>query len=270
MVLSMKTRQRRRTIWISDSHLGTRECNAHYLLDFLRCNDSETLNLLGDIFDRWALARSWHWRQEHNDVFQKLLRKAHNGTPVIYLPGNHDEFARDYIGLHFGYVEVATEHVRTTTDGLFRHARWHSTVGARGYQTALILNRRINNTRRRPGLSYWSLLPYLRHKTKRAVQCITDFELAMVRTAALHQADGIVCGLVDPAEIRMTGGRLDASCDNWVENCTALVEHFDGSLDLVQWAAPEDRAISTRHGGDGRTGQVPLITRPALRPEQVQ
>lgn len=266
----MKTGQRYRTIWISDFHLGTRECKVHYLLDFLRKNDSETLYLVGDIFDGWALARSWHWQQHHNDVIQKLLRKARKGTRVIYLPGNHDEFARDYIGLYFGHIEVESEHVHTTADGIIRHAQWLSKLGARAYQATLILNRWVNNTRRRLGLPYWSLSAYLKHKTKRAVQFIADFESAMVQVAVAHQADGIVCGHIHHAEIRMVDGCQYANCGDWVESCTAVVEHFDGSLDLVQWVPPEDHAISLRHDGDGRAGQIPDFTRPALLPEQVQ
>ena len=265
----MKTGQRYRTIWVSDFHLGTRECTAHYLLDFLRCNDYEILNLVGDIFDGWALAR-YRYRQQRNDVIQKLLRKALKGTRVILLPGNQDEFARDYIGLHFGYVEEASDHVHTTADGMIRHARWLSRLGARVYQATLILNRWVNNARCRPGLPYWSLSVCLKHNTKRAVQFTADVQSTMVQAAVSHRADSIGCGHVHHAEIRMMDGHAYANCGDWVEDYTAVVEHFYGSLDLVQWVASEDHAISIRHGGDGCAGQIPAIMRPALHPEQVQ
>src|SRR5438034_4412382 len=88
----MPSTTRYRTIWQSDIQLGTRGCKAEFLLDFLRCNESETLYLVGDIIDGWRLRRSWYWAQSHNDVIQKVLRKARKGTRVAYIPGNHDEW----------------------------------------------------------------------------------------------------------------------------------------------------------------------------------
>src|SRR5215475_12522174 len=80
-----------RAAWISDAHLGTRGCSAAALLDFLRENDFDTLYIVGDLIDIWSLRRGIYWPQEHNDVIQKILRKARKGTRVIYVPGNHDE-----------------------------------------------------------------------------------------------------------------------------------------------------------------------------------
>ena len=271
----MESPNRYRTIWLSDFHLGTRECKAAFLLDFLRHNESEYLYLVGDIVDGWALARSWHWDQQHNDVVQKLLRKARKGTSVTYLPGNHDEFARDYLGLSFGHVHIEPHLIHTLADGrrilvlhgdvfdgMIRHARWLSALGARAYQATLTLNRWFNQARRRLGLPYWSLSAYLKHKTKRAVQFIADFEEAMVQAAQAHNADGIVCGHIHHAEIRAVDGCLYANTGDWVESCTALVEHFDGQLELVRWVTighQPRKPVSTGLSGDGYASRLPSL-----------
>lgn len=245
----MRTSNYYRTIWLSDFHLGTRECKAEFLLDFLRHNDSDTLFLVGDVIDGWALARSWNWKQLHNDVIQKILRKARKGTEVIYLPGNHDEFAHDYTGLSFGHVRVESEVVHTLADGrtflvlhgdlfdgVIRHAKWLSVLGSKAYRGLLKVNRLVNFVRAKLGMPYWSLSAYLKHRTKRAVQFIADFESNMVQTARTYKANGIVCGHIHFPEIRNIEDCVYANAGDWVENCTALVEHFDGRLELVRWA----------------------------------
>ncbi len=261
-----------RTIWLSDFHLGTKDCKAAYLLDFLRHNESETLYLVGDIFDGWALSRSWNWDQFHNDVIQKLLRKARKGTRVIYLPGNHDEFARDYLGLRFGRVQIEEEVIHETADGrkllvlhgdvfdgMIRHARWISVIGARAYHALLFLNRWVNRCRRLFGMPYWSLSAYLKHRTKRAVQFIANFENAMVGVAKAKNADGVVCGHVHFAEIREIGSILYANSGDWMESCTGLVEHFDGRLELLHWVAMDHQPQLLRNGGDGQSTEIPKI-----------
>jgi UDP-2,3-diacylglucosamine pyrophosphatase LpxH len=261
-----------RTIWLSDFHLGTKDCKAAYLLDFLRHNESETLYLVGDIFDGWALSRSWNWDQFHNDVIQKLLRKARKGTRVIYLPGNHDEFARDYLGLRFGRIQVEEEVIHETADGrkllvlhgdvfdgMIRHARWLSVIGAKAYHGLLFLNRWVNRCRRLFGMPYWSLSAYLKHRTKRAVQFIANFEDAMVGVAEAKNADGVVCGHIHFAEIREIGSVLYANSGDWMESCTGLVEHFDGSLELLHWVAMGHQPQLLRTAGDGQSTEVPKI-----------
>ncbi len=261
-----------RTIWLSDFHLGTKDSKAAYLLDFLRHNESETLYLVGDIFDGWALSRSWNWDQFHNDVIQKLLRKARKGTRVIYLPGNHDEFARDYLGLRFGRVQIEEEVIHETADGrkllvlhgdvfdgMIRHARWLSVVGAKAYHGLLFLNRWVNRCRRLFGMPYWSLSAYLKHRTKRAVQFIANFEKAMVGVAKAKKADGVVCGHIHFAEIREIGSILYANSGDWMESCTGLVEHFDGRLELLHWVAMGHQPQLVRNTGDGQSTEVPKI-----------
>jgi UDP-2,3-diacylglucosamine pyrophosphatase LpxH len=239
---------RYRSIWISDTHLGTRGCKVDYLLDFLRHNESDYLYLVGDIVDGWSLKRSWFWSQPHNDVLQKILRKARKGTRVIYIPGNHDEFARDYVDLLFGGITVAARAVHKTADGrrlLVMHGdefdgvvachKWLAVLGSQSYQCALVMNHWFNRIRRRLGYPYWSLSAYLKHKVKNAVQFIHDFEHAVSAEAVRCRVDGIVCGHIHKAEIREIDGVLYCNDGDWVESCTALAETTDGTLEIVHW-----------------------------------
>ena len=234
--------QRHRTIWISDVHLGTSGCQAAYLLDFLRHNECDTLYLVGDIIDGWQLRRGWYWNQSHNDVVQKVLRKARKGTRVIFVPGNHDEFARQFIGLSFGDIEVADESVHVTADGrrllgihgdrfdgVIQHARWLAFVGDALYTVSLRLNHWFNRARSRLGLQYWSLSQYLKHRVKNAVSFISDFEQALAREARRRGLDGVVCGHIHKAEIREIDGVLYCNDGDWVESLTALAEAHDGT-----------------------------------------
>ncbi len=238
-----------RAIWISDVHLGTRGCKAEFLLDFLRCTESEYLYLVGDMIDGWRLRRSWYWPQAHNDVVQKLLRKARKGTKVWFIPGNHDEFARHYVDFNFGEVRVADEAVHETADGrrllvlhgdqfdaVIGYAKWLAHLGDRAYNAALVLNRWLNWARRQMGLRYWSLSSYLKYRVKNAVSYIAGFEDAMAEVARRRGVDGIVCGHIHHAELRYLGDVLYANDGDWVESCTALVEHLDGRLEIVRWA----------------------------------
>lgn len=241
--------RRYRAVFVSDIHLGTRGCKADFLLDFLRCVESEHLYLVGDIIDGWRLRRSWYWPQAHNDVLQKLLRKARKGTRVVYIPGNHDEFARDYLENDFGHVRLLPEVVHETVDGrrllvmhgdqfdgVVLYAKWLALLGDSAYTLALTANHWFNLLRRRLGLPYWSLSRYLKHKVKNAVAFIAKYEGAMADEARRRGLDGVVCGHIHHAEIRDLGGVLYCNDGDWVESCTALVEHFDGRLEIIDWA----------------------------------
>ncbi len=240
---------RYRTIWISDVHLGTRGCKAHYLLEFLRHTESDALYLVGDIIDGWRMKRSWYWHQTHNDVIQKLLRKARKGTRVVYIPGNHDEALRDYVDMQFGGVTVLPEVVHETADGkrllvihgdhfdgIVQYARWLALLGDTAYNLALTLNTGFNHVRHRLGLPYWSLSAYLKHKVKNAVEYISNYESAIAEEARRRGVDGVVCGHIHHAEIRRIDGVLYCNDGDWVESCTALVEHHDGCLEILRWA----------------------------------
>ena len=242
--------QRYRTVWISDLHLGTPGCQAQALLDFLKRVESDTLFLVGDIIDGWQLRRQWYWPQAHNDVVQKLLRKARKGTRVIFIPGNHDEFARRYLRHNFGGIDVAKDWMHHTADGrrlwithgdlfdgVIQCAKWLAYVGDSLYEMTLRLNRHVNNLRGRMGLPYWSLSKYLKHKVKRAVSYVGDFEAAVAREARQRGAHGVVCGHIHHAELREIDGILYANDGDWVESLTALAEHADGRLEIIDWAA---------------------------------
>ena len=242
-------RPKYRAIWISDIHLGTRGCKAEFLLDFLKCTESEYLYLVGDIFDGWRLKQTWYWPQSHNDVVQKLLRKARKGTKLIYVPGNHDEILRQYTGNHFGGVEVMHEAIHVTADGrrllvlhgdqfdgIVRYAKWLAFLGDSAYALALSINNWFNLARRRLGLGYWSLSAYLKNKVKNAVKFIDNYEHAVVEEARRRNVDGVVCGHIHKAELSEIEGILYCNDGDWVESCTALVEHRDGRMEILNWA----------------------------------
>lgn len=238
-----------RTVFISDLHLGTPGCQAAALLDFIKHVHCEQLFLVGDIVDGWQLKRTWYWPRTHNDVVQKLLRRARKGCRIVFIPGNHDEFARRYVGHDFGGIHVAEEWMHVTADGrrlwvthgdlfdgVIQCARWIAVLGDSLYEFTLHMNRLLNGWRARAGLPYWSLSRYLKHKVKRAVSYIGDFEAALAREAKKRGADGVVCGHIHHAELRMVGDMLYANDGDWVESLTALVEHADGRLEIVDWS----------------------------------
>lgn len=246
---------RYRTIWISDLHLGTKRAQTEMLLDFLRVTESKTLYLVGDIVDSWSLKKSWYWDQSHNDVIQKLLRKARKGTRLIFIPGNHDENFRDFLNVRFGRVRVLNEAIHVTAggkrylvlhgdqfDGVVLHARWLALLGDQAYEIALLLNQHLNRVRRALGMPYWSLSALLKRKVKQAVQYISNFEEAVVREARQRGADGVVCGHIHTPQMRDIGGIHYCNDGDWVESCTALVETLDGRLEIVNWA--EMRALA--------------------------
>lgn len=241
---------RYRAIFISDLHLGTPGCQAGPLLDFLREHSSQSLYLVGDIIDGWQLRRRWYWPQLHNDVVQKLLRRARKGCRVVFVPGNHDEFARAFTGLNFGGIEVLNEAVHVTADGkrlwvthgdyfdgVIQCAKWLAYVGDHAYEMTLRVNRHLNSLRARLGLPYWSLSAYLKHKVKKAVNYVSDFESAVAAEARRLGLDGVICGHIHHAEIREISGTLYCNDGDWVESRSALVEHHDGRLELIYWRA---------------------------------
>ncbi len=237
-----------RTVWISDIHLGTKDCKAKELLEFIKHCRAKKIYLVGDIIDGWALKKRWFWPQEHNDVIQKLLRQARKGTEVIFIPGNHDEFARQFCGLNFGGIQVKHDDVHVTADGkklwvthgdlydnIMQYARWIAFLGDRAYTFALWLNRAFNRIRLKLNYPYWSLSQYLKHKVKAAVSCITAFEDLLIREAKIKQCDGVVCGHIHKAELRIIDHITYANDGDWVESMTALIENHDGSLQIIDW-----------------------------------
>jgi len=236
-----------RTVWISDLHLGTRGCDAAGLLEFLRVTECDKLYLVGDVVDLWRLRREHYWPQSHNDVVQKLLRKARKGAEVVFIPGNHDEFIANFLGI-FGNVALQRQAIHETVDGrrlLVMHghefdavttnAKWLAHLGDIGYTFLLWANRPLNLIRSRLGLHYWSFSAYAKSRVKSAVNFIGDFESAVAHYAALHKADGIICGHIHTAAVKQMGPVQYFNTGDWVESSTALVEHHDGRMELIHW-----------------------------------
>jgi len=255
--LSEELPERRfRTLFISDVHLGARGSQADRLLDFLRSHDADTIYLVGDIVDGWALQSSWYWPQSHNDFVQKVLRKARKGAKVIYVPGNHDEFLRNYYGTHFGGIDVVENTVHVGADGrrylvihgdifdlVVQNARWLAHLGDKAYDFAIQMNRLVNFFRRAFGVPYWSLSQWAKLKVKNAVNYIGAFETTLAAEARRHGADGVICGHIHYATIRDEHGIRYMNCGDWVESCTALVEHDDGRFEIITWTDPLRRPV---------------------------
>jgi UDP-2,3-diacylglucosamine pyrophosphatase LpxH len=248
MIIEPEGSRRYRSIWISDVHLGTKGCQANLLLEFLKETESENLFLVGDMVDGWRLKRNWYWPQAHNDVVQKILRKARKGTHVVYVPGNHDEAFRQFLGLEFGEIKISDEYIHQLADGrrflithgdgfdaVVNYAKWLAYVGDFAYRTAITLNVWFNYWRRKLGFPYWSLSAYLKHKVKNAVEFIGDFETALATEARRRNVQGVICGHIHHAQIREIAGITYCNDGDWVESCTALVEHDSGALEILYW-----------------------------------
>jgi len=238
-----------RAIWISDVHLGSKGCKAEFLLDFLKSTESEYLYLVGDIIDIWAMRRGLYWPQTHNDVIRTVLGKAKHGTKVTYIPGNHDDRFRDYVGMTFGNVKLRMRTVHTTADNrrllllhgdefdhVIRCSKWLALLGDQAYSFLLKLNRLVNFARQKLGMPYWSISAYLKQRVKNAVNVISDFEETVAAEAKRCKVDGLVCGHIHHAQIRQMNNVLYCNDGDWVESCTALVETNDGALQLLHWA----------------------------------
>ena len=246
----MSTRQKYRTIWISDVHLGTPGCKAEHLVDFLKHTECENLYLVGDIVDGWKLRSSWYWPQEHTNVVRKILTKAKRDTKIWYVTGNHDEFLRKFVGfgLAIGNIRIVNEHVHTTADGrrllvthgdafdvITRYHRWIAMAGDFAYEATMRANEWVNLARRRLGLRYWSLSAFAKKSVKNAVNIVSEFEDSVARDCRRRGLDGVVCGHIHHAEIRDIGGITYHNSGDWVESCTALVEDFNGRISVIRW-----------------------------------
>ncbi|MBA3881706.1 MAG: UDP-2,3-diacylglucosamine diphosphatase [Chthoniobacterales bacterium] len=254
-----------RAAWISDVHLGTRTSNAEALLRFLRDCDVRTLYIVGDLIDVWSLRRSVYWPQSHNDVIQKILRKARKGTKVVYIPGNHDEFVAPFCG-QYGHISIQEHAIHTTAGGrrmlvihgheldtVVQNARWLAFAGDVGYQFLLSLNPLINFVRRRFGHGYWSLSAYAKKRVKDAVNFIGEYEKAVVRYAERYAVDAVLCGHIHNASVHRFGDVTYYNCGDWVETCSALAERHDGTVELLHFP-PFPRVSS------------PSVTEPELAP----
>lgn len=262
-----------RTVFISDIHLGFKDCQADYLLAFLNSVQAETIYLLGDIVDLWSLRKRLFWPSSHYEVLKKINDMASSGTRVVYIPGNHDETCRDYIGAQWGDIEVCEDAVHETVQGkklllihgdildhVIRLSRFNRIIGDSAYVLLLFLNRWYNFIRRRLGYSYWSLASYIKNRVKNAREAIDIFELAAVHEARRRGLDGVVCGHIHQPEVRWYEDGLYCNDGDWIENCTALVEDKAGNLALLRWTeyqhaiksltASNDDGFETKIQGD--------------------
>jgi UDP-2,3-diacylglucosamine pyrophosphatase LpxH len=248
---------RYRCVFISDTHLGTKGCRSDFLADFLSRMSCDKLFLVGDIIDGWRLRKAWYWDANHDRVVRSVLQHARRGTEVIYIPGNHDEMFRAWLppaqdpqSFEVAGIKMRREATHVTAagkrllvlhgdefDGVVRYAKFLARLGDSAYRAALSLNHWFNVMRRFLGYPYWSLSQWLKRQVKGAVKAIDRFETALSDDAAKRGFDGVVCGHIHHAEMRMVNGILYCNSGDWVESCTALVEHEDGRLELLDWAA---------------------------------
>lgn len=237
-----------RSVWISDVHLCTRDCQAEMLQSFLESIKCDYLYLVGDIIDVWALRRRWHWPVEYNEVLHRLLKRCRKGAQVIFIPGNHDEFFRGFVGYSFGDMRIAPRAYHITADGrkflvlhgdefdtVVRYRPWLSHLGTWAYNYLIAINRLVNGVRRWLGKPYWSFSGAIKRRVKQAVKYLTDFERILVREAQGQGVDGVICGHIHQPALCERSGILYCNTGDWVENCTALVEHEDGRLEIIWW-----------------------------------
>ncbi len=251
--------RRYRALFLSDMHLGSRGCQSDRLADFLRNHEADTIYLVGDIVDGWRLGSKWYWPAAHNEIVQILLRAARRGVRIVLTPGNHDAFLRDFYGTHFGGVEVVEQTVHVAADGrrylvihgdtfdqALKHTQRFAFLGGSAVRATTAINGGLNFTRRLLGLSHWSLSQWAKLKVKNATNYLSDFEQGLAALAHRHHVDGVICGHVHHATIHEDLGVRYINCGDWIESCTAVAEHNNGSFEIVTWhdrGARQDRAI---------------------------
>jgi UDP-2,3-diacylglucosamine pyrophosphatase LpxH len=247
-LLNTEMTKQYKSVFISDVHLGARMSQADTLLEFLKTFECENLFLVGDIVDGWALSKSFYWPQKHNDVIQKILRRARKGENIIYLPGNHDEFLRSFGEHDFGNIRLVDNYVYTGINGkkylvihgdqfdaVIKKMKWLALLGSWMYDFMIRINVLVSSIRKILNLPYWSLSAWAKYKVKSAVNFIGDFETNLTDYAKAKEADGIICGHIHHANMRDINGMHYINCGDWVESLTAVVEHMDGTWELIRW-----------------------------------
>ena len=265
-----------RSIFVSDVHLGTKDSQANKLNNFLKHNSCDTLYLVGDIIDAWRIQQNkWRWKQSHTNVVRRVLGHAKRGTRVVFIAGNHDEFLRPMIpyGFSFGLVEIHNqiEHIGADGkhylvthgdlfDGITRLAPWLAFLGDKAYDIILSINSKYNWLRHRMGFGYFSISKFLKHRVKKAVDFMFKFEENLANYCKKRGFDGVICGHIHHAEIKEIHGVMYMNDGDWVESCTALVEHWDGRWEIITWTKEKDRVdtnidSSSREQSSGRSGK---------------
>lgn len=257
-----------RAVWISDVHLGSKDCNADFVLDFLLSVQTEYLYLVGDIIDMYAMRRGLYWPQKHNNVINAILGKARHDTKVVYVPGNHDEPIRDHVGHEFGNVDIQRTAVHETLDGkklLVMHGdefdgmlqcpRLMEWFGSLSYDLLLWLNRAYNGLRRRLNKPYWSLSSFIKSRVGNANKHIRMFESMVTDYARQRGMDGVVCGHIHVPQLSRDDDFIYCNDGDWVEHCTALVERLDGTLMLIHWSDQQYCFVDAKIDADSMESQ---------------
>jgi len=249
-----------RSIFISDVHLSSKGSRAEELLLFLKSCECVNLYLVGDIFDFWHLRKRVFWRKEYTKLMETILKRARKGTRVTYIPGNHDDIIRMFCDLNLGKLNIQRRALHEGADGktylvchgdeydvVSRYAKWVAVLGDKGYVWLIRLNRMVNRLRRLMGREYWSLSAYVKYRVKKAVSYFSDFEATLVQEARRMNLDGVICGHIHHAELKQLDDMVYGNCGDWVESCTALVEHFDGRLELIRWLDYTKTTVEVEH-----------------------
>ena len=242
------TGKKYKSVFISDLHLGSKHCNSNALFDFLSTIETERLYLVGDIIDVWRLKKKWYWPKSHNQILRKIL-KISEKTEVIYVTGNHDEIFRSFPNIRIGRITVEHRCVHVGIDGkrylvvhgdLFdnlmrtKTGRFIMHLGDFAYDSLIYINKSINMMRRLLRMQPWSLAKYLKHKAKLAANYIGEFEKEMSLYCKRKGYDGIICGHIHHAEITQYDGIVYMNDGDWCESCTALVENYDGTWEILK------------------------------------
>ena len=246
----MQNVKKYKSIFISDIHLGTRGCQADALCSFLKENTCENLFLVGDIIDGWRLKKKWYFPQSHANVIRRIFTAAKRGTKVIYIAGNHDEMLRPMIpmGLSFGNIDVCNRYDYTGVNGkkyfvvhgdmfdkIMIDNKWLMHVGDFLYDILISINNKFNTVRSLFGMRYWSLSKWIKHNTKEAINFIYKFEGFVSEYCERKGYDGIICGHIHTASIKNLNGIEYMNDGDWVESCTALVEHHTGEWEIIYY-----------------------------------
>lgn len=238
-----------RSIWISDTHLGTKGCKAEQLRDFLDHVDCDYLYLVGDIIDLWKFKSGFYWPALHSDIVQRVIDKAKKGTRVIYIPGNHDEQFRKHAGMHFNGVDIQLNAIHTTQDGrkflvlhgdefdsIVCHNKNLAYIGGEAYEVLLVVNRWLNVLRTKMGYKHWSISAFLKHKVKNIISFMDNYQHILSLEAQKRHVDGVICGHIHHADVtEMEFGKTYCNCGDWVESCTALAEDEAGQISIIRW-----------------------------------
>ena len=242
-----KDRKQYRAIFISDVHLGTKYSNAELLLEFLKSTEADHYYLVGDIIDGWMMRKKVYWPQEHNNVIQFFLKQSKKSVRVTFVTGNHDEFLREYAGIEMGNIKLVNEAIHHGENGkrylvihgdqfdlVTMNAKWLALIGGWMYDRMIDLNKHLQWLFRSLNINGFSLSAWAKHNVKEAVNFIGDYENVISDAAAKRCVDGVICGHIHHANISVINGIEYINCGDWVESCTAIVEHHNGKFEIIR------------------------------------